>query len=287
VGTQAREVRTTATELPTSRAREWFMASPAYESLQSMGGMGSLLVRTIGDAVRPPFTWVGDAVAEASTAFRRCLLPLFIAHAVYLIGYGIILFSQVIASLGLSEREAGAIESIWARECSTWMTAMVFAGVVGSAITADLGARKIREELEALDVMGVKQIRALVVPRVIGLTIASPVLAIVSLGFVVSLNYVLGPGALGYSHGVYLHDVGMTVIPLDLLLPLAVKNMVIGFFVGLVACHKGLTCRRGAEGVGRAVNQTVVLTFFGIWLFNSFFNLAYLSIFPDVAVLRG
>jgi phospholipid/cholesterol/gamma-HCH transport system permease protein len=66
-----------------------------------------------------------------------------------------------------------------------------------------------------------------------------------------------------------------------------VKNVVLGFFVGVVACHKGLTCKAGAEGVGRAVNQTVVITFFGIWLFNSVFNLGYLTVFPDAAQFRG
>jgi phospholipid/cholesterol/gamma-HCH transport system permease protein len=54
-----------------------------------------------------------------------------------------------------------------------------------------------------------------------------------------------------------------------------------------VACYKGISSGSGAEGVGRAVNQTVVITFFGIWLFNTLFNFAYFTLLPDAASLRG
>ena len=57
--------------------------------------------------------------------------------------------------------------------------------------------------------------------------------------------------------------------------------------VGVIACQKGLSSRPGAEGVGRAVNESVVLMFVAIWLFNSIYNLAYLSLFPDATTLEG
>ena len=63
--------------------------------------------------------------------------------------------------------------------------------------------------------------------------------------------------------------------------------VLIGIFVGIIACHKGLTCKMGSDGVGRAVNQTVVIAFVGIWGFNAFWNLAYLTAFPAASVLHG
>jgi phospholipid/cholesterol/gamma-HCH transport system permease protein len=248
--------------------------------------MGELAVRSVRIAFTPPFSWVRNAVVEMSVSFRRCLIPLIICHSVYLIGYGIILFGVVLTNLGVVERESGAMWLIWVREIGTWITAMIFAGVVGSAATADLGARKIREELDALDVLGIDKLRLLVVPRVVAMTIASPVMAIVSLYLVVGVNYILGPLTLGYSHGVYRDNLVHTILPIDVYAML-LKNAVIGFFVGVVSCHKGLSCKGGAEGVGRAVNQAVVISFFGIWLFNSLFNLGYLTLFPDAATLRG
>ena len=75
--------------------------------------------------------------------------------------------------------------------------------------------------------------------------------------------------------------------PTDIYFTMFLKNAIIGVFVGIVACYKGLSSAPGAEGVGRAVNQTVVITFFWIWLFDVVFNLAYFTVFPEVSVLRG
>jgi phospholipid/cholesterol/gamma-HCH transport system permease protein len=249
--------------------------------------MGALAVTTLRRAASPPFAWIPEAIVELSSAFRRCIIPLVVSHTVYLIGYGIILIGAVLGNIGVIDRQPGAILLIWDREIATWITAMIFAGVVGSAVTADLGARKIREELAALDVLGVRRIDTLVVPRIMAMTFAAPLLAVVSLLVVIVVNFFVGPLALGFSHGVYVDNLISNIQTLDILLTLVVKNLVIGFFVGVVACHKGLTCKSGAEGVGRAVNQTVVLTFFGIWLFNSLFNLAYVTVFPNAALIRG
>jgi len=58
-------------------------------------------------------------------------------------------------------------------------------------------------------------------------------------------------------------------------------------FVGIVACQKGLSARGGPEGVGRVVAETVVVTFFGVWLFNTLFNTGYLTLFPDSLGIKG
>jgi phospholipid/cholesterol/gamma-HCH transport system permease protein len=163
---------------------------------------------------------------------------------------------------------------------------MIFAGVAGSAITADLGARKIREELDALAVLGVDRIRSLVVPRVFAMTIAAPVLGMLALTISQAVNYAVAPGHIGFPRSVFRDSVVSNILPLDLYASI-LKYAIIGFFVGVVSCHKGLASKGGAEGVGRAVNQTVVIAFFGIWLINSLFNLAYLTMFPETAILRG
>jgi phospholipid/cholesterol/gamma-HCH transport system permease protein len=269
------------------RAPSRLTSTKAYERLQSAGDMGALGLTTIKLATKPPFAWFRETVVEVSTMTRRCILPLLVSHGVYLIGYGIILFGSILANLGVIERESGAMFIIWVREIATWVTGMVFAGIIGSAITADIGARKVREELDALDVLGVRKIDTIVVPRVVATTIAMPLLVIVSLIWVTVLNFIVAPITLDFSHGVFLHNLKANILPSDLIFTALIKNVVLGFFVGVVACHKGLTCKAGAEGVGRAVNQTVVITFFGIWLFNSLFNLGYITVFSDTAQLRG
>jgi phospholipid/cholesterol/gamma-HCH transport system permease protein len=153
-------------------------------------------------------------------------------------------------------------------------------------VTADLGARKVREELDALGVLAIDPVRLLVVPRLVGMTFAAVILSMIGFVVVNLVNYGLAPTYLHFSPGIYGPGVRLTILSVDIYATI-VKHLIMGFFVGLIACQRGLSCKMGAEGVGRAVNQTVVITFFGIWLINSFFNLAFLTLFPDASVFRG
>jgi phospholipid/cholesterol/gamma-HCH transport system permease protein len=250
------------------------LESALYDSLQSAGEMGVLAVRSVGAWFRPPYPWFRDAVVETSKAFRRCIIPLAISVSVFLIALAVLVFGNLLHELGATDREAGGMWIAFTREVCVWVTGMTFAGVVGSAITADLGARKIREELDALAVLGVDKVRA------------APVLGILATSTVVAVNYAVAPSHLHLSPAVFRDSLIGDILPLDLYAVL-IKYTIIGFFVGVVACHKGLSSKAGAEGVGRAVNQTVVITFFGVWMINTLFNLAYLTLFPQTAILRG
>jgi phospholipid/cholesterol/gamma-HCH transport system permease protein len=73
------------------------------------------------------------------------------------------------------------------------------------------------------------------------------------------------------------YDIGVAIV----------KHTILGFFVGIVACQKGLSASGGGESVGRAVAETVLISFFGIWLINSLFNTGYLTVFPDALGIKG
>jgi phospholipid/cholesterol/gamma-HCH transport system permease protein len=286
------ESREAATARPRPRPgragfTEQFLGSRAYEAIQSAAGMGSLGTRAIRLGLTPPFAWFRDAVDLSATWIRRSIIPQSIAHGVYLTGFGIVLFGHVLGAIGVVDREPGAMFLIWGRELGTSITEMIFAGLVGAAITADLGARRVREELDALSVLGIDNIRSLVVPRVMATGLVAPILAAFSLLWVLLLNLLIVPHQLGLTRGLYFADVQRTIFAPDLLFTIFLKNFLIGIFVGVVACHKGLTCKLGSEGVGRAVNQTIVISFVGIWMFNAFFNLAYLTAFPVASIPHG
>jgi phospholipid/cholesterol/gamma-HCH transport system permease protein len=283
VGSQA-----SAAEVPVTRrtANELLTGTRIWETLRSAGDMGALGVNTLRVAVRPPYPWLADAVVEGSLAFRRCVIPLALSVSAFMISLSVIVFGNLLHVLGATDREGGGMWIAFSREVCVWVSTMIFAGVAGSAVTADLGARKIREELDALAVLGVDRLRTLVVPRVIAMTIAAPVLGMVALAISQAVNYAAAPGHIGFAPAIFRDSLVSNIIPLDLYASL-LKYTIIGFFVGVVSCHKGLSSKGGAEGVGRAVNQTVVIAFFGIWLINSLFNLGYLTMFPETAVLRG
>jgi phospholipid/cholesterol/gamma-HCH transport system permease protein len=270
-----------------ARLFEEFQGTRVYESIASAAGIGSLGTRAIRLGLTPPFTWFRDAVELSATWLRRSLIPQSIAHGVYLTGFGIVLFGHVLGSIGVVDREPGAMFLIWGRELGTTITQMIFVGLVGASITADLGARRVREELDAMSVLGIDNVRKLVVPRVMATALVAPLLAAFSLLWVLLLNLLIAPGQLGFTSGVYFAGVQRTIFAPDLLFTLFLKNLVLGAFVGIVACHKGLTCKLGSEGVGRAVNQTVVVAFVGIWMMNAFFNLAYLTAFPSASIVHG
>ena len=147
------------------------------------------------------------------------------------------------------------------------VTVLVVAGAGATAMCADLGSRTIREELDALKVMGINPIQALVVPRVLAATVAAVVLSSIVImvgligGFIFSVFVQhVTPGA--YAAGLTV----LTGIP-DVLLAF-VKAALFGLAAGLIACYKGTSVAGGPAGVGNAVNETVVYTFVALFAIN-------------------
>jgi phospholipid/cholesterol/gamma-HCH transport system permease protein len=158
------------------------------------------------------------------------------------------------------------------------------AGVAGTAITADLGARKIREELDALQVLGVDPIKNLVVPRFLALMLVTGmfnVYAVIFGTFGGMLVTVTNGAPLGPFFATYFTNATPTELWGSLL-----KTVMFGAIIAIVCCYKGLTAKGGAEGVGRAVNQAVVISFLGIGAFNYVFTQTLLATHPELTLVR-
>jgi phospholipid/cholesterol/gamma-HCH transport system permease protein len=148
------------------------------------------------------------------------------------------------------------------------VTVLVIAGAGATAMCADLGSRTIREEISALEVLGIDPVRRLVTPRML----ASGLVALL-LNSVVIIVGVVG----GYLFSVFVQDVnpgafaaGITVLTgLPDLLISGVKAALFGVIAGLVACYRGLIITGGgAKAVGNAVNETVVYAFIALFVVN-------------------
>jgi phospholipid/cholesterol/gamma-HCH transport system permease protein len=260
---------------------------PGNDRLQSAGELGALGVSVIRQMFAPPYPWWKDATVEFSLAIRRCIVPLVVSMITFAIGIAVLFVGAIVATLGTSDRLAGALVIGFTREPAVWVTSMVFAGVAGSAMTADIGARRIRDELDALAVLGVDTVRSLVVPRVVGMALVAPVLGFACLATALTVDYLLIP--LFYPSVSYAGETEAMksfLYSIDILV-FCIKLPLVGAYVGLVACYKGLSTKGGAEGVGKAVNQAVVIMFLGLWLLNTILNSAYLAAFPSVQGLRG
>jgi len=267
-------------------AHEAFEGSAVFASLRTAYDTAMLGPRVARLAVKPPIRWVGDAIIEANLNVRRCFIPLLISQAIWIIGFGILNFGEVAFTLGVADRAPGGVFVGFTREVSTWITMMILAGIAGSALAADIGARKIREELDAMAVLGVDTMRSLIVPRVMGMVYAALVLGLLGLLIPIGCYYIITPAFLEYTPAVYRESWYLNIQPVDLLSTFF-KHAVMGFFIAMVACQRGLATKGGAEGVGLTVTQSVVVSFFGIWMFNSVYNIGFLTIFPDLLVLKG
>jgi phospholipid/cholesterol/gamma-HCH transport system permease protein len=130
-----------------------------------------------------------------------------------------------------------------------------------------LGARTIREEIEALEVMGIDPIRRLVVPRVLAATVVATLLN--SLVIIVGLvgGFVFSVYLQGVSGGAYLSTLTLVTGLPEVLIATA-KAVSFGLIAGLVGCYRGLTVSGGAKGVGTAVNETVVLCVIALFAVN-------------------
>lgn len=146
-------------------------------------------------------------------------------------------------------------------------TVLVVAGTGSTAICADLGARTIREEIDALEVMGIDPVRRLVVPRVLAATLCAALLN--SLVIIVGLvgSFIFSVYLQHVSAGAFLSTLTL-VTGLPEVVIAMVKAVSFGLIAGLVGCYRGLTVSGGPKGVGTAVNETVVLCVIALFTVN-------------------
>lgn len=165
------------------------------------------------------------------------------------------------------------------RQAAPLVTAILLAAAVGAAICSDLGARKIREEIDAMEVMGVSALRALVVPRLAACVVVAIGLTGLSafVGFLA--GYLFNVYIQNGTPGSYLATFSSFARVGDLWLAM-VKAVVFGTIVTIVSCHKGLTTKGGPGGVADSVNAAVVATIILLMLVNAGFTELYTILFP-------
>ncbi len=152
------------------------------------------------------------------------------------------------------------------------LTALMVAGRVGAAIAAELGTMRVTEQIDALRTLATHPVDYLVVPRIIAGHVALPILTLEAITLGIGSSYLVGVYLLGvdpvyswYNMLHFTHDI-------DLVIGLS-KAFVYGGIIALIGCYKGMTCRLGAEGVGRATTEAVVYSSITILIANFFLTL--------------
>lgn len=213
---------------------------------------------------------------------RVTTLPLILVS----IPFGMVIALEVgslLEQIGAQSQLGAAMVLAVVREQAPVATALLIAGAGGSAMCADLGSRRIRTEISAMEVMGVNPLHRLVLPRLL----ASMVVAVLLDG-VVSVAGIAGGLYFGvvavhvtqssffatFSELAQLADLGIALF----------KAAIFGFLAAMVACYKGLYAKGGPKGVGDAVNQAVVITFILAFFVNFVLTVFYFNFIPQKAI---
>jgi phospholipid/cholesterol/gamma-HCH transport system permease protein len=263
--------------LPKPRAK-WLEALNTLREILALGG------RSVVCLVTPPFVWRGEFLEQGWRLAARAWFPL--AISAFAFGYGApgVQGANFTTSVGSVERVGIIASNATIREVAVWVTGMLVSGVAGTAICADLGARKIRQELDAMAVMGVDVVRRMIAPRVLALTLLMPALGMIAMIGCISGN-LLAALQFGSTTGgfwdVFTHT--LTVVDTQAFI---LKTAIFGFVVSVVCCYMGMNAQGGSQGVGRAVNQAVVIAFVAVWVINYAFNSTYQAAFPEIQGLR-
>ena len=169
------------------------------------------------------------------------------------------------------------------REAAPIAAALIIAGAAGSAICSDLGARKMREEIDAMQALGIDPISRLVVPR----ALATVAVAMLMNGIVITAGiaggYYFTVIVQGGSAGAFLSSfTALATLP-DIYVSM-IKAASFGFLAAIVGSYKGLSAGGGPAGVGRAVNESVILSFMLLFMLNSIITALYFQFVPQAGL---
>lgn len=253
------------------------MTAPLTRALTPVGELFRLTGLVLVNIVRPPFqlrefieqTWFVTKVSALPTALFTIPFGATIA----------LLLGELTRQFGAqSQTGAGSVLAI-VQQAAPIVTALLIAGAGGSAVCADLGARTIREEISAMEVLGISPIQRLVVPRVLAMTVTAVVLNGLATVVGVGGGYFFNVIVQGGTPGAYIAAFSSIAQVSDILVS-ELKAALFGFTAGVVAAYRGLNPPPGAKGVGDAVNQSVVISFILVFFLNLVLTTLYLDLVP-------
>jgi len=225
--------------------------------LNEVGDMSRFAWRFFHQSFRPRY--------EITEFFRQCFvigyksLPLIGLTAFIM---GLVITMQLRPSMvdyGVESQLPAIVGIAIIREIGPVITALIFAGKIGSSIGAELGSMKVTEQIDAMEVSGTNPFKYLVVTRVFACIFMLPILVV--LGDAVSLyGSYLGMNIRSTTSSYLFWTQIVNSLSFSDVLPAFVKSFFFGFAVGIIGCYKGYNSKKGTEGVGRSANSAVVLS---------------------------
>ena len=253
----------------------------------------------LGTPVLAFFQYLGEVVLLAADTFRsifthRLRWKLFLNQVVE-IG----LLSQVLViitggftgavfaaqaffqfnNLGMGSAVGAVVSVSLCRELAPVLTALMVAGRVGASMSAEIGTMKVTEQIDALRALAVYPIDYLVVPRALAMMLSMPLLVAECIAFGIVAGYLVAIYLLGVNGPYYVDNMVHWTRSRDIVMGMT-KAFCFALLIVFISCHKGLTAREGAVGVGRATTEAVVNASLAVLIVNFFLTMALNIIFP-------
>ncbi|WP_461210311.1 MlaE family ABC transporter permease [Desulfocurvus sp. DL9XJH121] len=239
-----------------NRFLEW-LGRWTLDAVSEMGRMMLLMAEACAWLARPPWRvrlfFKQMEFVGVRSLFVVCLTSLFT---------GMVLALQTYYAFRMFSAESlvGATVALsMTRELGPVITALMVTGRAGSAIAAEIGTMRVTEQVDALTVMAVSPVQYLVTPRVLAGVFMLPLLTVVADFIGVVGGYLVGVKTLGINSGLFMNKI-YELVKTDDILEGMYKAAVFGGILALVGCYKGFYTSGGAEGVGRATTESVVLS---------------------------
>lgn len=226
---------------------------------------------TLGRAIQIAISATYYAIADILTrrfSWRECIQQTWFIITVTAtptvlvsIPFGVIVAAQV----GSLTQQVGATSVSGAagglgviQQGAPIVAALLLGGAAGAAVASDLGARAMRDEIDALRAMGINPIRRLVAPRVVAMVFVAPLICFVAIIMGVTTGYFISIAFMGVAPGSYLSSFASFSSMTDVFIAVG-KSLLFGFVVAIVACQRGLETKHGAKAVADSVNAAVVV----------------------------
>ena len=221
---------------------------------------------------------VGEVVVQAWTLYKVTALPALLM-AIPFGGMVAVQASGLINQVGANSLVGAASGVGVVRQGAPITAGLLMGGAAAAAIASDLGARAIREELDALRVMGVNPIRHLIVPRFLALILLAPILCALIIASAVGASFVIAITVSDVTSGSFWASFGAFAKMVDVWFAIG-KAVVFAAIVGIVSSLKGIEAKGGPRGVADAVNAAVVLNVVGIVIANLVITQLQTMFFP-------
>lgn len=232
---------------------------------EHVGRIVQFTLRFLRNIFAPPFEGLEILRQIYSLGYKSLLL---IGITAFIVGMVFTMQSYpTMASLGAESWIPTMISISIVREVGPLITALIFAGKVGSGIGAELASMKVTEQIDAMEVSGTKPMNYLVVTRVTASTIAVPLLVIYADALAFSGSYFALQSKEDITLALFFNE-AMSAISFTDLLPSLVKSALFGFAIGMVSCYQGFYSEAGTKGVGKAANTSVVVASFIIFVID-------------------